>query len=97
MVAVMLNLRILIYGWIATNFGLFISSGYLKRLASALSMKGMKEFVEVHTVIFPFQSLDIKYYDITEFIVSYLIAVLFFFIIKRMEQSRINYKVYQTF
>lgn len=97
MLNVMLNVKIFLYGWIITNVVCLLASGYLKRLASALSMKDMKEFIEVHKVIFPFQTIDIKYYDITEFIVSYLIAVLFFYLFRRLEQSRVNYRVIQTF
>lgn len=97
MLNLMVNIRILFYGWLLTNVGLLLYSGYLKKIVLAMSLKNMGEFVNIHKVIFLFQTLNIEYYDITEFIVSYLVAVCIFYFFKRMENSRINYRVIQTY
>jgi len=97
MLRVVINLRIFFYGWIALNTTLFILSGYLKKIAMVLSMKEMNEFVQVHKTIFLYNSYDIKSYDLTEYIVSYLIAVVIFYLSHKIRMLNQNYRVVQTF
>ncbi len=97
MLRIVLHNRIVFYSWITINTFLFIASGYFLKLANVLSLKGINEFAMMHKKIFLFNTYDLKNYDLTEYIVSYLIAVMIFYVSRKFRMSNQNYKVVQTF
>lgn len=67
---------------------MLVISGYLNKVALALSMKNMKEFMAVHTTFYPVDTQNINNYDITEFIAFYIVGAIGLFIVRRWSTAK---------
>lgn len=92
MIRMLINIRTVFYLWVLANLGLLLVSGYLHKIALALTLKNMSDFIEVHKHIYPYDTNNIRYYDISEFLLSYLVPLAFMGIFRRFKASGTKYR-----
>jgi hypothetical protein len=73
-----LNARVIFYFWVAINCVILIYSGYFQLLGLAFLKSDFKAFIEIHTKFYPFDTLDIKYFDLSEFFFYIFVPVFLF-------------------
>jgi len=84
----LINFKIFFYLWVTIHLTLLVISGYLNKVAHALSMKNMMDFVNVHTFFYPLQTQNITYYDITEFTVFYAFGSICLLIVRKWSTAK---------
>jgi hypothetical protein len=78
MIRLNLNARIIYYIWVAINCGALVYSGYFQLMGLAFLKSDFSTFAEVHSKLYPFDTTDIHYFDITEMLL-YIFIPLFIF------------------
>lgn len=87
MLKININVRYLYYGWLIFNFVLLILSGYFSTLATAFLKNSWAHFLEIHTMIYPFDTDSLGSYDIMEFCLYTGIPLLAVRIINKLKPS----------
>lgn len=84
----LINYKFFYYLWVLVHLTLLVISGYLNKVALVLSMKNMSDFVSVHTHVYPIETQNIQYYDISEFAFFYLIGTIGLYIVKKWSTTK---------
>jgi len=72
--------------WFIINLALLFFSGYIGFISEDIKKMpfwNLKHFIHNYDVFFPFQTLDLSYYDITEFVVYLIVPYIIYKILRR--------------
>lgn len=92
MIKVNLNMRTIYYFWIALNSAALILSEYFQKFSLAFLHSNFSFFREVSSKFYLLDTMDLKYYDLTEYLLFILIPYFLYQNFKKLfPRKRYNY------